>query len=433
LSGLGGFSGNNISLGTNTKGNLTASLALDTTSTVTDAIAQINQLLGNITDATGSYLTTIGNVTAGNVNSTFYGTLYGPVVGNLTGNVTGNVLTASQPYITSLGTLTSLTVSGNVTAGNVNSTLHGNVVGTTANFSGNVTTTTNFVTTAGIFWANGANYASTVTGQYGDAQVAAFLPHYGGNIFVGNINVNSSVYTDTINGYTGNVVTIAGPGAVALPTGSSGARPLNPQSGYTRYNTELGALEYYNGTSWVPVVNGVSSETLTADGINNTFTLTKSATADSIIVDINGVLQHPLDTYTVTNNTITFIETPVSGDSISIRFIALTVAPSYDQTVVDSPNVTVGTSTITIDSFSTGIYRTAKYTISASVGHDFESADILCVQNGTTALINTYSVLSTGNSLLTYSATINSGQVLLQAVSSKPATQLRIQKTYFNI
>lgn len=45
----------------------------------------------------------------------FSGPLVGNVTGNVTGNLTGSVLTASQPSITSLGTLSSATISGNLT------------------------------------------------------------------------------------------------------------------------------------------------------------------------------------------------------------------------------------------------------------------------------------------------------------------------------
>ena len=43
-------------------------------------------------------------------------------VGNLTGNPTGTLQTAAQPNITSLGTLSSATVSGNINA-------NGNIIG----------------------------------------------------------------------------------------------------------------------------------------------------------------------------------------------------------------------------------------------------------------------------------------------------------------
>ena len=78
------------------------------------------------TSASPSFVSITANVT-GNLTGNVTGNLTGNVTGNLTGNVTGNVvattlsgnvtgtiLTAAQPNITSLGTVTGLTVSGAV-------------------------------------------------------------------------------------------------------------------------------------------------------------------------------------------------------------------------------------------------------------------------------------------------------------------------------
>jgi len=80
----------------------------------------------NIVVVTGSgsningYLTVTGNVSSGNANlgnnvtaNYFIGNLYGNA------NTAGTVTTNAQPNITSVGTVTSLTVTGNITSGNV--------------------------------------------------------------------------------------------------------------------------------------------------------------------------------------------------------------------------------------------------------------------------------------------------------------------------
>lgn len=68
LLGLGtGLYGNTIVLGSNSAGSLSNALTLSTTTTVTDAIAKVNQLLGNITDSTGTVIHT-GNITTSNAN-----------------------------------------------------------------------------------------------------------------------------------------------------------------------------------------------------------------------------------------------------------------------------------------------------------------------------------------------------------------------------
>lgn len=67
----------------------------------------------------GGIVAGISSITATTFNGDLIGNVTGNVTGNITGNVTGNltglVLTASQPNITSLGTLSSLTISGDLT------------------------------------------------------------------------------------------------------------------------------------------------------------------------------------------------------------------------------------------------------------------------------------------------------------------------------
>ena len=40
---------------------------------------------------------------------------------------------------------------------------------------------------------------------------------------------------------------------VRLPTGSTAQRPGSPQAGYLRFNTTLGAPEFWSGTAWRPL------------------------------------------------------------------------------------------------------------------------------------------------------------------------------------
>ena len=88
------FTGNNIILGSNTIGLLSSNAgALTTTTSITDSIAVLNQILGNIT-YTGSNINVVGNVTGGNIVGTTYGNIVGNIVGNLSGFF-GNITTGN--------------------------------------------------------------------------------------------------------------------------------------------------------------------------------------------------------------------------------------------------------------------------------------------------------------------------------------------------
>lgn len=44
--------------------------------------------------------------------------------------------------------------------------------------------------------------------------------------------------------------TVNDTGFLTLPVGTTAQRPASPVAGYVRYNTTLGYLEIFTGTSW---------------------------------------------------------------------------------------------------------------------------------------------------------------------------------------
>ena len=121
------FSGSTITFDANTPADMllevmatkTLSASAVTTSTiaanaVTSAKIASNAVLARHIAAnaiTGAEISSSSQITA----STFTGALTGDVTGNVTGNLTGTVQTAAQTNITSVGTLSALTVSGDLT------------------------------------------------------------------------------------------------------------------------------------------------------------------------------------------------------------------------------------------------------------------------------------------------------------------------------
>ena len=106
---------------TNGNSNVTVSANGNVTTTVA-GIANVLVVTSTGANVTG-YLTASGNITGGNANlgnavtaSYFIGNLYGNAN---TATTAGTVTTNAQPNITSVGTLSALTVTANVTSGNV--------------------------------------------------------------------------------------------------------------------------------------------------------------------------------------------------------------------------------------------------------------------------------------------------------------------------
>jgi hypothetical protein len=170
--------------------------------------------VGNVSGAhfnTGGRVSATGNVLSGGFFIGNGSLLTGITAGNITGNVAsanvaGTVTTNAQPNITSVGTLTSLTVSGNTTSGNL---LTGGLILATGNIgtSGNVNATGNII--GGNVFTNGqVSAAGNVTGAnlvtsgmvtatgniQTSGQVSATGNIAGGNVISsGNVEAGSNV------------------------------------------------------------------------------------------------------------------------------------------------------------------------------------------------------------------------------------------------
>jgi hypothetical protein len=110
--------------------------------------------------------------------------------------------------------------------------------------------------------------------------------------------------------------------AIHVPVGTTAQRPTSPAAGYFRYNTTTGGFEGYtdawgaiagsgSGGGTAPAV-----DTMTGDGSDTTLTLTSApVNENATVVTIDGVVQHK-DTYSVSSNTLTFSEAPPSGSAV---------------------------------------------------------------------------------------------------------------------
>jgi hypothetical protein len=267
------------------------------------SIADINLgLLANI--VVGS---TTGNVTIqGNLIANNNVTVTGNVSGNL---LTGTLTTASQPNITSTGTLASLSVTGNITSGNLSTT--GNIT------SGNLSTTGNI---------NSGNL------------IASYLS-VTGNISSGNLSTSGNV--------------------------SSG-------------NVSSGNLS---------ITGNISSGNLSASGNINSANLIISNTIDAVNIKVT--------------------------DLYSKR-----------------TSIPITTSTL-IDIFPVNQFRSAKYTMRAGDGTDYQALEVLLVHNNINSIITVYGSLSTSSTdLVAFDTDISAGNVNVYATAVGANTNLNLMGTY---
>jgi hypothetical protein len=109
-----------------------------------------------------------------------------------------------------------------------------------------------------------------------------------------------------------------------IPVGNTAQQPGSGTTGTIRFNNETGFLEVYDGSEWDNVGTGtVTNQVIIPDGVANSFTLNQSATAASILVSINGLVQIPgaSYSYTVSGTTLTLADVPLTTDIIDVRFL----------------------------------------------------------------------------------------------------------------
>ena len=231
----------------------------------------------NLSDATAypgdSSLVTTGALNSGSITSGFGSIDVGSSAITTTGTVTGGTLagtlsTAAQTNVTSVGTLSSLTVSGDVTVDT--STLK-------------VDSTNNRV---------GIGNASP------------------------DVSLDLGSNTDAIH----------------VPVGNTAARPGSPAAGYFRYNSETEKFEGYTTEWGAIAGGGsgtnMDTNIFTGDGSDTTFTLsTAPDDENNLMVFIDGVFQAQ-NVYSVSGTTLTFATAPANGRVITVYHSTTTVGGS---------------------------------------------------------------------------------------------------------
>ena len=413
-----------------------------TTLSVSGNITSGNASLGNLVTATyfsgdGSLLT---NITGGNVTGQ---------VGNAL--VAGTVYTNAQPNITSVGTLTSLSVTGNVSAGNVltdnlryaNGTPYvfttnaagsntqvqfndGNAFAGSANFTFDKGTNTLSVTN---IVANGAGLTSltggNVTGQVANALVAGTVytnaqPNITSVGTLASLTVTglitatgTGIKTSNIQDSAGTITIATGYGNVSGDVGIYGNLVVGTSGtgNITAYNASLGNLvigNYFSGNG--SLLTGINGSNVTGQVGNALVAGTVYTNAQPNITSVG-----TLSSLSVTGNTTTG-NLKLDGGITSNR-----------------SNVSITTNTV-VDQFGPTDYRTAKYIISASGDDGFQSVETLLVHDGVNSYITIYGSICSNNSadIIDLSSNVNgiSGNVSLYATSSSANAKVNVVVTY---
>ena len=234
--------------------------SISTTGNVDAGNVLIGDLLGagNVTatgNVTGAYIlgngSLLSNITGANVTGTVANATFAVSSGSATtaATVTGN----AQANITSVGTLTSLSVTGNTTTGNL---LTGGIVSAVGNVTGNY------------FIGNGSQLTG-LPATYGNADVVSLLAAFGSNSISTTGNVTASYVIGNgslLSNITGANVT----GTVANATfavSSGSATTAITVTGNAQANiTSVGTLTSLSVTGTVSSGNVVNTGTISSTG-----------------------------------------------------------------------------------------------------------------------------------------------------------------------
>ena len=124
--------------------------------------------------------------------------------------------------------------------------------------------------------------------------------------------------------YVKNRLLQSGSSGVVLPAGGSAVRPLAPNFGLIRFNTDTAKIEFFNGNQYLPLsVSGsinYSIDTFTGDGSTAVFTMSQQVSDPAqILVFVGSIYQDSTSAYTVDGGfDITFTSAPPDGEPISV-------------------------------------------------------------------------------------------------------------------
>ena len=405
------FNGASINLTGNASINAINAFQIGNTNTILEGtIASATPSQPNITSVgTLTSLTVSGTAAASSINAGTIGNsgaVFNGASINLTGNASVNAINAfqigntntilegtiasatpSQPNITSVGTLTSLTTSGNITAQTANVYAAYTVANTGA-------VATNF------FYSNGTSIATTIAASaYSNTNAGAYLTVYNGNIKAAYITAVQVGNTGTL--LTGTLTTNAQPyitsvgtlGSLTVSTTISGSVSGNAGSATQLQNSRNINGVPFNGTSDITITvdannltgttlaSGVTASSLTSVGFLDNLSVNGNInTCNSVITNsvTAGVYTQNISTYDGTGNLNVYIP----------RNANLTVnAGQVAANLVVHGNSTAGWQNLLVTNGATGQVgiKVAPNAITTGASLEVNSTDSIQIPVGTTA------------------------------------------------
>jgi hypothetical protein len=230
-----------------------------------------------------------------------------------------------------------------------------------------------------------------------------------GNIAASNANLGNAATANYLFATSGTATLGNGVIAVSGTTGGIFASTL------TDLNIGLVANIVMGSSSGNVTVQGNLKSNGGVTGTTLTGTLTTNAQPNVTSV---GTLSNLSVSGNITTGNITVTNTV---DAVNIK-----VTDLFSKRTA----IPISTNTV-IDTFPTSAFRSAKYTMRAGDGFDYQALEVLLVHNNINSIITVYGSLSTsGTDLVLFTTDISAGNVNVYATAVGPGTDLNLMGTY---
>jgi hypothetical protein len=235
-----------------------------------------------------------------------------------------------------------------------------------------------------------------------------------GNIAATNANLGNAATANYLFATAGSLTLGSG---VIVVTGTTGGIF---SSSVTDINIGLSANIVMGSSSGIVTVQGnlTSNGRVTGTTLTGTLTTNAQPNITSVGTLANLSVTGNINTGNINTGNITVTNTV---DAVNIKVTDL---------FSKRTSININTNTV-IDTFPVSEFRSAKYTMRAGDGFDYQALEVLLVHDSINSIITVYGSLSTtGTDLVTFSTDISAGNVNVYATAIGPNSNLNLMGTY---